>query len=357
MSSAPMIPALPEQFVPSMRRFNRFYTRQIGLLNEGLLNSPFSLTEVRTLYELAHREQSTAVELCQDLGLDAGYLSRILRKFEKYRWIEKKASDQDARQSLLSLTKEGRKIFKPLEARSTEQVRAILGKLPPAEQNDLVRAMQTIESILDPGSAETKRAGRRDLRRAGQHRSIGRADRRRGIRKAVSGAAAVADSRRGDPTAPARAATSGGRSARPPAAAALPRRHGEEVPRHVGHPLADAQLRRSSRPGAQFAWNPQLTYEQFFDGFAPAATGRTGPPRWCAVHRELEALGPGYTGGLGQTECDGYTQSGFSWFDDRRLPKPENLAKLAALAAASPTCGGRCSKKTRRRAWSESTGS
>jgi DNA-binding MarR family transcriptional regulator/GNAT superfamily N-acetyltransferase len=157
MSSAPLIPAVPEQFVPSMRRFNRFYTRQIGLLNEGLLNSPFSLTEVRTLYELAHREQSTAVELRQELGLDAGYLSRILRKFEKHRWIEKKASDQDARQSLLSLTKGGRKIFKPLEARSTEQVRAILGKLPPAGQNDLVGAMQTIESILDPGSAETKR--------------------------------------------------------------------------------------------------------------------------------------------------------------------------------------------------------
>jgi len=157
MSSVPMIPAVPEQFVSSMRRFNRFYTRQIGLLNEGLLNSPFSLTEVRTLYELAHREQSTAAELRQELGLDAGYLSRILRKFEKHRWIEKKASDQDARQSLLSLTKEGRKIFKPLEARSTEQVSAILGKLPPAEQNDLVRAMQTIESILEPGRAETQR--------------------------------------------------------------------------------------------------------------------------------------------------------------------------------------------------------
>ena len=152
-----MIPAVREQFVSSMRRFNRFYTRQIGLLNEGLLNSPLSLTEVRTLYELAHREQSTAVELRQELGLDAGYLSRILRKFEKRRWIKKKASDQDARQSFLSLTKEGRKIFKPLEARSTEQVGAILGKLPPAEQNDLVRAMQTIESILEPGRAETQR--------------------------------------------------------------------------------------------------------------------------------------------------------------------------------------------------------
>src|ERR1035438_3319802 len=92
MSSNPTVSAVPEQYVQSMRRFNRFYTRQIGLLDEGLLNSPFSVTEVRTLYELAHREQSTAVELCAELGLDAGYLSRILRKFEKQRLIEKKVS-------------------------------------------------------------------------------------------------------------------------------------------------------------------------------------------------------------------------------------------------------------------------
>src|ERR1022692_724240 len=99
MANNPTTPALPNQRVQSVRHFNRFYTRQIGLLEEGLLNSPFSLTEVRTLYELAHREQSTAVELCRDLGLDAGYLSRILRKFEKQRLIEKKVSRQDARRS------------------------------------------------------------------------------------------------------------------------------------------------------------------------------------------------------------------------------------------------------------------
>ncbi len=160
MASLPIIPASREQGVQSMRRFNRFYTRQIGLLDEGLLNSPFSLTEARTLYELAHHEQSTAVELCKELGLDAGYLSRILRKFEKQRLIERKASPRDARQSLLSLTKKGRKVFQPLEAQSTEQVSAIMGKLPPAQQEDLVRAMQTIESILDPGSAERKSAER-----------------------------------------------------------------------------------------------------------------------------------------------------------------------------------------------------
>jgi DNA-binding MarR family transcriptional regulator/GNAT superfamily N-acetyltransferase len=133
-----------------MRRFNRFYTRQIGLLEEGLLNSPFSLTEVRTLYELAHRDQSTAGELCKELGLDAGYLSRILRRFEKPGWIEKKQSPTDARQSLLRLTKEGQKAFKPLEARSSDQVRAIIGSLPPSQQDGLISAMETIESILNP---------------------------------------------------------------------------------------------------------------------------------------------------------------------------------------------------------------
>src|ERR1700691_2119464 len=103
MASLPSAPAAAEQQNQSIRRFNRFYTRQIGLLNEGLLDSPFSLTEVRTLYELAHREQSTAVELCNELGLDAGYLSRILRKFAKKRLIAKKTSPKDGRQSLLSL--------------------------------------------------------------------------------------------------------------------------------------------------------------------------------------------------------------------------------------------------------------
>ena len=84
---------------------------------------------------------------------------------------------------------------------------------------------------------------------------------------------------------------------------------------------------------SQFAWNPQLTYEQFFDNFARCCYGPDWAAEMGAVHRELEALGPRYTGALGQTECDGYVQSGFSWFDDKRLPKAENLAKLAALRA------------------------
>jgi DNA-binding MarR family transcriptional regulator/N-acetylglutamate synthase-like GNAT family acetyltransferase len=157
MASVPTACVVPKQYVQSMRRFNRFYTRQIGLLDEGFLDSPFSLTEVRTLYELAHRKQSTAVQLCRDLGLDAGYLSRMLRKFEKHRWIERKISRQDARQSRLLLTKGGRKVFSPLNARSAEQVSAIMAKLEPPQQEALVRAMQTIESILTSEGAGRKK--------------------------------------------------------------------------------------------------------------------------------------------------------------------------------------------------------
>ena len=136
--------------VETVRRFNRSYTRQIGLLNEGLLDSPFSLTEVRALYELAHREQSTAVDLCKELGLNAGYASRILRSFEKQGLIEKKNSPLDARQSLLNLTPKGRKVFRPLDSRSDEQVGRMLNALSPAKQENLIHAMHTIQAVLDP---------------------------------------------------------------------------------------------------------------------------------------------------------------------------------------------------------------
>lgn len=134
--------------VSTVRRFNRFYTRQIGLLQEGLYKSPFSLTEVRVLYELAHRERPTASELGRDLGLDAGYLSRILRSFEKRKLLVREPSQKDARQSHLALTPRGRKVFAPLDVRSQEEVAAMLAKVPPPEQARLVQAMGTIEKLL-----------------------------------------------------------------------------------------------------------------------------------------------------------------------------------------------------------------
>jgi len=133
--------------VDAVRRFNRFYTSQIGLLREGLLDSPFSLMEVRVLYELAHRESPSATELVKDLGLDAGYLSRILRKFEKCGFVSRSPSKTDGRRSHLLMTRAGRKAFAPLDRASSEQAAAMLKRLPETEQARLVDAMRTIETL------------------------------------------------------------------------------------------------------------------------------------------------------------------------------------------------------------------
>ena len=137
-----------DQRVGAVRRFNRFWTRRIGVLREGYLESPFSLTEVRVLYELARCEETTASELGKELGLDAGYLSRILRGFEGRGLISKKPSETDGRRSLLRLTEGGQEAFAPLDARSREDVGAMLGALSAAEQDRLVGAMRTIEELL-----------------------------------------------------------------------------------------------------------------------------------------------------------------------------------------------------------------
>src|SRR5829696_1246357 len=137
-----------ERRVGDVRHFNRFWTRQIGVLREGYLESPFSLTEVRVLYEFARREETTASELGEELGLDAGYLSRILRGFEKHGLIHKRPSEADGRRRLLRLTERGREAFAPLDARSRGEIGAMLGSLSVAEQERLVGAMRTIERLL-----------------------------------------------------------------------------------------------------------------------------------------------------------------------------------------------------------------
>jgi DNA-binding MarR family transcriptional regulator/GNAT superfamily N-acetyltransferase len=136
------------QRIGAVRRFNRFYTKQIGLLNEGLLRSPFSLTEARVIYELAHHEKTTATELANELGLDAGYLSRILRGFKKQGLIEKQSSETDGRQSLLWLAEQGQEAFATLNARSHNEIEAMLNALSPEAQNRLVEAMHTVEGLL-----------------------------------------------------------------------------------------------------------------------------------------------------------------------------------------------------------------
>jgi DNA-binding MarR family transcriptional regulator/GNAT superfamily N-acetyltransferase len=143
------MPDVPiERQIEAVRRFNRFYTRQIGLLEEGLLRSRFSLAEARVLYEIAHREPTTATDLCAELGLDAGYLSRILRGFQRDDLISSGRSPADGRRKLLTLTDRGRAEFARLDAGSREEVAALLGSLSTGDRAHLTSCMAGIRSVL-----------------------------------------------------------------------------------------------------------------------------------------------------------------------------------------------------------------
>jgi DNA-binding MarR family transcriptional regulator/GNAT superfamily N-acetyltransferase len=139
--------------IDAVRRFNRFYTRRIGVLNERLLHSRFTLTEVRVLFELAHRVNPTATELGKELGLDPGYLSRLLRRLEQRRLIQRRSSPEDGRQQLLQLTRQGRSTFDRLDARAQDEIGEMLQAVPGPEQERLVKAMQTIEGTLSSPTA------------------------------------------------------------------------------------------------------------------------------------------------------------------------------------------------------------
>jgi DNA-binding MarR family transcriptional regulator/N-acetylglutamate synthase-like GNAT family acetyltransferase len=142
-----------QQTVAAVRRFNRFYTKQIGVLRKTYLDSPYSLGEMRVLYELAHRDELTASDIGRALDLDAGYLSRLLRNFQKRGLISRKTSAKDARQSHLSLTARGRKLFAPMEERSQRQAGAMLDKLDASQQARIVAAMTAIEALLTDESS------------------------------------------------------------------------------------------------------------------------------------------------------------------------------------------------------------
>src|SRR5262245_34552196 len=129
-----------DQRIAAIRGFNRRYTRRLGLLQDGFLETPYSLTEARVLHELAGRGRATATEVAAELGLDHGYLSRIVRGFCERGLIAKTASPQDRRQSLLALTAKGRMAYAPLDRRSQDAVGAMLGKLSAADQDRVVAA-------------------------------------------------------------------------------------------------------------------------------------------------------------------------------------------------------------------------
>lgn len=138
-----------ESSVAAVREFNRFYTRKIGVLDEGFLHTPFSLAQGRVLYELAHQENPSATDIAAALGLDSGYLSRILSSFARQRLIAKTTSSADGRKSILHLTDKGQQAFATLNSESRRQISAMLSALSEGDQARLVESMRTIEALLE----------------------------------------------------------------------------------------------------------------------------------------------------------------------------------------------------------------
>jgi DNA-binding MarR family transcriptional regulator/GNAT superfamily N-acetyltransferase len=134
--------------IAAFRRFTRMYTRYIGTLNEGMHRSPYPLPEARVIYELATRTAPQAKLIAADLGMDPGYLSRMLRKFERAGLLKRKTAAHDARSAELALTPKGAQVFKRLNSGSELQVQGILQALAPAAQQQLIDSMRTIEEIL-----------------------------------------------------------------------------------------------------------------------------------------------------------------------------------------------------------------
>jgi DNA-binding MarR family transcriptional regulator/GNAT superfamily N-acetyltransferase len=151
----PADPALADP-IAAVRRFNRFYTKHIGVLRDGHLDSSFSLTEVRVLYELAHHDATTATDLARELDIDPGYVSRIIRKFEERTLIEKSRSESDGRQTHLRLSDNGRAAFAKLNSRADDEIAALVGRVGEHDRRRLTSAMHAIEQMLgarSPSSA------------------------------------------------------------------------------------------------------------------------------------------------------------------------------------------------------------
>jgi DNA-binding MarR family transcriptional regulator/GNAT superfamily N-acetyltransferase len=146
-----LLPASSDR-VAAVRSFNRFFTRQIGVLREGLLHSDFTLTEMRVLYELAHGGDQQPAALCRNLGLDRGYLSRIVARFESAGLVSKVPSATDGRAKLLHLTEHGRAVYEPLDRRSREEVGDMLARFDERDQLRMLEAMATIRELLDRGA-------------------------------------------------------------------------------------------------------------------------------------------------------------------------------------------------------------
>jgi DNA-binding MarR family transcriptional regulator/GNAT superfamily N-acetyltransferase len=139
--------------IEAVRRFNRFYTRRIGVLEESLLGSGLTLSQGRVIFELGRRGAWTASGMVVELGLDAGYVSRLLGALEKRRLIVRRPSAADGRQAIASLTARGRERYEMLDARSSDDIRSLLAPLAPSDRQRLIAAMASIESLMGDGPA------------------------------------------------------------------------------------------------------------------------------------------------------------------------------------------------------------
>jgi DNA-binding MarR family transcriptional regulator/GNAT superfamily N-acetyltransferase len=160
----PMSSAIPPpnacpagEAIDVIRSFNRMYTRQLGLLDNGLLGSEFTLTEARVLYELANCVDSTATQIAGELGLDLGYMSRLIKKFGRRRYLKRKRSSVDARQSRLQLTERGRAAFEPLDRAARLQIAEMIAPMAPEQRSLLVSSMQSVQRLLQAAPAESVR--------------------------------------------------------------------------------------------------------------------------------------------------------------------------------------------------------
>ncbi len=152
-----MLKSAAGEAIDRIRGFNRLYTRQLGLLDQGLLGSEFTLTEARVLYELANHGETTATEIARELGIDLGYLSRLIKKFNRRRFIKRTRSRTDARQSRLQLTGKGRMAFDPLDRAARSQIAALIGPMTREQRCELLAAMQSIRRLLQPDSEPHRR--------------------------------------------------------------------------------------------------------------------------------------------------------------------------------------------------------
>src|SRR5436190_9825547 len=146
MSGMPL--AVAEDRVAAVRAFNRFYTARIGVLRDGLLRTPHSLTEARVLYELGQREVTEVADLRRELDIDAGFLSRLLARLQRNGLVARERSTDDARRQRVRLTEEGAAAFAELDRRSADETGAVLDALPEDDQQRLVAAMGTVHDVL-----------------------------------------------------------------------------------------------------------------------------------------------------------------------------------------------------------------